>query len=159
MTDLDKPKLTTEERRAAALEKREALKVDFAAAFAEQQVNDLEALVELEAEHGFGRVIKIDIGGWKAGEGAATLVVVRVPRARDAFFKRYEETVTKAKEGTTARLEAAHMLTESCLLYPSKKDQKELYDATFDLAAGIRTHLAIEISKAVQGSAEEEKKD
>jgi thiamine pyrophosphokinase len=32
---------------------------------AEQEATDLEALVELEAEHGFDRILRVNLRGWK----------------------------------------------------------------------------------------------
>lgn len=159
MIDDNKKPPTPAERIAAAQQRRDAIREEHAHAYAEQQATDLEVVAALEDEHGFERVLRIDVGGWKAGEGAATLVVVRIPKSSESVFKRYEQTVSKAKTGTTAGLDAAHMLAEACLLYPSKKNQKDLYDATMELASGIRSNMAFQIAKVVQGNAEEEKKD
>lgn len=149
---------TPAERIAAANAKREALKAAEAAAHAEQQATDIEALVELEEKHGFERVLRIDIGGWKSGEGAATLVVVRIPKTSESVFKRHEQTISKAKEGSTSKLDSAHLLADTCLLYPSRETQKDLYNATMDLAPGLRTNIAAQLVTAAMGQAEEEKK-
>lgn len=155
----DEKKLTPAERIAAVNEKRERLKKTEADAKSEQQATDLEALCELEEEHGFERVLRVDIGGWKPGEGAATLAVVRIPKSSESIFKRFESTVSKSKEGTSANLDALHLLADACLLYPSAKTQPDLHKATFELAPGLRSNLGLQISKTVQGKAEEEKKD
>lgn len=150
--------MTPAERIKAAEAKREALRAAHAEAHAEQQAIDFEALVALEEEHGFERVLRVDIGGWKSGVGAATMVVARIPDRREAFFRRFEQTTAKAKQGTTQSLDAAHLLAEACLIYPSKKDHPELHEATLELAAGVLTNMALQVAKIVQGNAEEEKK-
>lgn len=149
---------TPAERIAAAHAKRAALQAQEKALFDEQQAADLEALVDLEAEHGFDRVLRVDLTGWKPGTGAATMAVVRVPYGSEAYFKRFEQTIAKAKDGSTTRVDAGYTLARACLVYPSEKDAPDLYKATMDLAPGILSHLAHQIVKAVQGQAEEEKK-
>lgn len=149
---------TAADRIAAALAKREALKAAEAAAFAEQQAIDLEALIDIEAEHGFERVVRIDIGGWKPGAGAATMVVARVPTKAEKAVRRYEETVSKAKAGSTTQHDAAVTLAGFCIVYPDKDSAKDLYDATLELAAGVMAHVGVQVMRVVQGNAEEEKK-
>ena len=147
---------TAAERIAAALAKREQLKTSEADARAEQYAVDLEALVDLEGEHGFDRIVRVDVGVWQPGKGAATMVVAKAPRGSEKVFKRFEEKIAKAKkDGSTAVLDAHHELAISCLVYPS---DKKLLDATLDIAPGLLSHVANEIVKAVQGSAEDEKK-
>lgn len=149
------PVKTPEQRKAAALAKRELQKKGEAEAFAVQEADDIERLVELEGEHGFERVLRIDLNGWKPGAGAATLVVARVPFASEKVYKRFEETVSKPK---AENLKAAHALAEACLVYPHRTDDAALYAATLELAPGLLTHVANQIANAVQGRAEEEKK-
>ncbi|MBP9863389.1 MAG: hypothetical protein KBD62_35920 [Kofleriaceae bacterium] len=143
---------TAAERIAAVNERRERLKKEEAAAFAEQQANDLEALADLEATHGFDRVVRIDLNGWKPASGAATMIVVRVPLKSEDYFKRFEDTVSKPKSDN---LKATTQLASACLVYPSDKD---LLAATMELAPGILSNAGLQIIHAVQGRAEEEKK-
>lgn len=150
--------MTPEEIIKGAEARREAIRKAHGEAHLAQQAVDIVALVELEEEHGYERIMRVDIGGWKKGVGAATMVVARIPDRRETFFRRYEQTVAKAKPGTTSALDAAHMLAEACLIYPSKKDHPELHEATMELAAGVLTNLALQVAKIVQGNAEEEKK-
>jgi hypothetical protein len=145
---------TAAERIAAAQAKREAIKASEADAFVEQQATDLEALVELEDEHGFDRVVRIDLTGWRPGVGAATMVVARVPLNSEKVFKRFEDTVSK-KDSKTSTNDAGITLARACLVYPA---DKALLDATMELAPGVLSHLGLQLIKAVQGSAEEEKK-
>ena len=146
------------EKIAAQQARRDANKDAFELAHAEQQFADLERLASLEEEHGFERVQRFDVPAWNPGEGAATMVLARVPRAKEAIVKRFEQTAAKAKDGDGKILEAGHLLARSCIVYPSERDEKELYEATMDLAAAMLSHVGVQIMKLVQGKAEEEKK-
>lgn len=148
-------KVTPAERVAAANERRAALKALEAEAHAEQQASDIERLVDLEEKHGFDRVLRIDLGGWKPGAGAATMLVARVPLASEPAFKRFQDTIAKPK---TDHIEAANTLAATCIVYPHRKDDKDLYEATLELAPGILSAVAAEVVKAAMGHAEEEKK-
>lgn len=150
---------TAEEQLQAIQERREARKAMEKAAYDAQRVLDMTALADLEDELGYERVKAISLSGWRPGEGAATMVVVRLPRKSEAVFKRFEQMLTRAKEGTPAKLEAQTLLAESCLVYPSKKDSPELYNATMELAPGVLSNAAFQIVVAVQGQAEVEGKD
>lgn len=141
-----------------ALERRDLLKADYDKAHKAQYALDFVELVNLEEQHGFGRVMRIDLGGWEKDKGAATLVVVRIPERRESFFKRYEQTVARSKPESTQRLDAAHQLAMACLLYPSKKEHPELHEATLNLADGVLSNIAYQIANVVQGKAEDEKK-
>lgn len=147
--------MTPEERIAAAQARRDALKAAEAAAFAEQQATDLEALVELEAEHGFERIVRVDLTGWKSGSGAATMVVGRVPLKSESFFKRFVDTVAKPNSDN---VKATETLADACVVYPNRKDHPELYAATMELAPGVLASVGLQIVKAAQGRTEEEKK-
>lgn len=149
---------TAAERIASVEARRQKLREGHAAAHAEQLAIDMEALVELEAEHGFDQILRIDLSAWKAGVGAATMVAARVPLASESVFRRFEQTVSKAKSGTSSAHDASQTLARSCLVYPSEKSAPELYAATMELAPGVLSHLALQVVKAVQGNAEEEKK-
>ena len=140
----------------AARAKREALKAMEADAFAEQQATDFERLVELEEEHGFERVKRLDVGCWKPGVGAATMVIVKIPTSSEKVFKRYQDTAAKAKEGTTSRTDAVVTLGASCIVYPERGS--DLYKATIEIAPGIDGHAGAVVISTVQGNAEEEKK-
>lgn len=125
-----------------------------------QQVVDLEALSGLEEEHGFNRVLRIDIEGWKSGAGAATMVVVLLPERRDAKFKRFQQELNKERPESSKRLDAADKLARSCLVYPDAKtdDGKSLLESTLELAPGLLTHVANQIDGWATGKAMEEGK-
>lgn len=148
-------KLTPEQRVAAANERRAALKALEAEAHAEQQATDIERLVDLEEKHGFDRILRIDLGGWKPDAGAATLVAARVPLASEATFRRFQNTIGNPKADHT---EAANTFAAACLVYPHRTNDEQLYKATIELAPGILIAVAAELSKAAMGHAEEEKK-
>lgn len=149
--------MTAAERMAAALARREALRAAEAEAYAEQQAADVEALVELEATHGFERVLRVDLGAWSPGKGAATMIVARVPTGADAIWRRFETKMGAAKKGTGDAQSAGVELATACLVYPEKGSM--LYAGTLDLAPGILGNVALQIVNAVQGNAEKEKKD
>lgn len=149
-------KPTPEERIKAAQERRDAQASVEKAAHTEQFADDMEAIADLEAEHGYGRIRCIHLDGWKPGHGAATLVAARVPLKSESVFKRYESQITKPKADVVSAL---HTLAEACVVYPSRKDAKELYEATMDLAPGVMSMVGQKIVEAVQGRADEEKKD
>ena len=142
------------DRIAAAQARRDALKAAEAEMFAEKFATDLEALAELEAEHGEARVLRIDIGGWKPGAGAATMIVGRVPTKKDSIYKRFVDTVAKQNADN---VKATDTLAAACLVYPAREDA-DLFAATMELAPGALTTLGLQLVKAVQGHAEEEKK-
>ncbi len=147
--------MTPQERIEAAKKRIADQRESHESARLEQHATDLEKLAELEAEHGPDRLVKVGLKSWK--EGAATMVVACVPAKRDTVFRRYEQTISKAKSGTTQHLDSSHLLAESCLVYPSKKNEPELYDATFDLAPGALSHLALLLVKGAQGADDEGK--
>jgi hypothetical protein len=79
--------MTPAERIAAAQAKRAALQAQTEEAYQEQLASDLEALADIEAEHGFDRVARVNLGGWVPDVGLPTLVAVRVPRASEVVYK------------------------------------------------------------------------
>ena len=144
-----------QERRDAIAAKREGQRKTESQAHALQELTDLEAIVELEAGHGYDRVLPVKLNGWKPDEGAATHIAVRVPMRREQTYKRFEAQTSKPKADLPAAL---HLLAESCVVYPDRKAQKELYENTMELAPGILSKAGGLIVKAVEGNADEEKK-
>jgi len=146
------------EKIAAQQARRDANKIAWALAHAEQLALDMERLASLEEEHGFERVQRFDVPAWNPGEGAATMVIARIPRAKEAIVKRFEQTSARAKEGDGKILDAGHVLARSCIVYPNETTERALYDATMELAAAMLSHVGVQVMKLVQGKAEEEKK-
>jgi hypothetical protein len=110
-------------RHEALAAKRDEQRKTEAKAHAQQDIIDREAIADLEAEHGFDRVLPIALLGWKPNAGAATIVAVRVPLKSESIIKRYESQITKPKPDLAAAL---HLLAESCVVYPDRKTQKDL---------------------------------
>lgn len=151
----DKP--TAAERIAAARSKRDALQAVEETARDEQLANDLEAIADLEAEHGFERIIRIQLPGWTPGKGAPTCVAVRVPYAKEQKCKRFIQLINASKEHTRERIEASEQLGESCMVYP--KLGTDEYKAALEIAPLILTHAAAQIVKASQGQVEKREKE
>lgn len=127
-----------------------------------QHVADLEALANLEDEHGYDRLVRVELRGWKADSGAATMAVAKRARASDKLYKRFVDMVRRSKKGERVddnEVErAGNMLAESCLVYPSKDDKAGAYEATLELFPGLLTSVAAAIVTAAMGRAEAEGK-
>lgn len=148
---------TAQERIAAAQKRRADLAKLEAEKKLDQQATDLEAIADLEAEHGNDRVIRIELGAWKPGIGAPTSVAVRVPLASEKLCQRFIEQINRAKEGSKERLNAQDALATECMIYPEKGS--EALKAALEIAPLILSHAALQIVKASQGRAEEEGKE
>ena len=139
----------------AALEERRAkLRDAHQAAQDAQYAIDLEKLVALEEESGFGSVVKVDLRPWP--QGAATMVIARVPRASEHVFKRYQSVAGSDKASGATKREAGETFAKSCVLYPELAS--ELYEATVERAPGVLGHMALQLVNAVQGKETEEGK-
>lgn len=150
---------TLDEQIAEIESKRKAIKDRHEAAFKVQLLADLQALSRLEEEHGFERVLRINIPGWKEDSGAATLFVFRVPLESEKTFKAWEDEVGKAAKGSPKVLNASRNLAKSCMVYPDRDSQHDLWEASIELAAGILAASAGVIAKRAQGEAQEEGKE
>lgn len=149
--------MTPAERIAAAQAKRAALQAQTEEAYQEQLASDLEALADIEAEHGFDRVARVNLGGWVPDVGLPTLVAVRVPRSSEVVYKKFEQQINGHKEGSPQRLTAQHDLGLACLVYPPKTDEAAR-KAVLEYAPGILSAAAFEVVKRAQGNAAEEGK-
>lgn len=148
--------LTAKERILAAQKKRDAVKTSEEEPRDEQLATDLERIADLEAEHGYDRIIRIDLTGWRPGMGAPTLVGVRVPMQSEKKCQRFIDQINRAKEHSKERLTAQDLLGESCMAYP--EPGSDAYKAALEIAPLILSHAAAQIVKASQGQAEEEGK-
>jgi hypothetical protein len=138
--------------------RREARRQAHIEAHETQRLLDLERLDALEEEHGYGRVLKVELGTWRDGSGAATMMVLRLPLASEAVFKRFQQQVSSGKASPASKLEAAEVLARSCVVYPHPKSEADAYNATVEMAPGVLGNLALQIVSAVQGRAEAEGK-
>ena len=144
------------DRIVAAQAKRDAIKLTEDTARQEQFAIDIEAIVELEAEHGYDRIVRIDIGSWKPDMGAPTCVAVRIPLNSEKKFKRFLDQINRAKEHSKEKLEAQGLLARSCFVYPAL-DSAE-FTAALEVGPGLLEHAAYEIIQRSQGKAAEEGK-
>lgn len=162
MSDVEK---TVDEQIADLLEKREIAQKAHDAAHKIQRLKDLHALVELEAEHGMERLIKVDLRGWKIDSGAVTMAVAKRARKSDKLYKRFVDMVRRSKKGEKiddAEVEkAGDMLAQSCLVYPivpEKPGDGGAYESTLELFPGFLTTIAAAVVEAAMGKAQEEGK-
>jgi hypothetical protein len=114
-----------------------------------QLAKDLEALDELEVEHGDGQIVRVDLNFYTPD--LPTMVLARVPRP--AEFKRYQDQCSKKNEG--AIVAATNLLGESCVVYPDK----ETYARVREKHAGVHVVLATRAVNACAGRQAEEGKD
>lgn len=156
-----------EEIEALLAQREESGKVHAAARKAQFR-DDLKALIDLEAEHGRERLAKVDILGWKADCGAATMVIAKRPQKSDRLYKRFTDMSQRARKGDkvdAAEIDrAGELLAESCIVYPvppkkGEKDDESAYAATMELAPGLLIKVAGAIVTSAMGKADEEGKD
>lgn len=152
------PELTLDEQLAEIQKRRAGMQASEDVLKKKQRILDLTAIADLEEEYGTNRVIAFELDGWKSGEGAATMIAVRLPRGKDMLVKRYEQTVSKTKDGDGKHLDAAHQLAVACVVYPDPKDAKAAFEVTVDLAAAVLSNIGISIVKIVQARLDDEKK-
>lgn len=151
--------MTIEEQLAALEERRNKMATQLRTARLEQELVDRTRLVDLEEEHGFSRVLAITYDCWEPGHGAATMLVVELPAARTARYKRMQALINNKDTKTQAKLDAIDQLARSCVLYPSPTgEEASVYEATIELAPGLLGNAARQIIEAVQGAANEEGK-
>jgi len=156
---------TVDEQIAELLERRKAAQEAHDTAHKLQRLKDLEALVELETEHGMERLIKVDLRGWKIDSGAVTLAVAKRARKSDKLYKRFVDMVRRSKKGEKideAEVEkAGDLLAQSCLVYPVVPENGAdggAYEATLELFPGFLTTIAAAVVEAAMGKAQEEGK-
>ena len=148
--------MTPAERIAQAEKRREVREKAYAEARELQHADDLEALDKLEDEHGWGRILRIDLDGWQPGSGAVTLIAAKLPLSSDATFKRFAQQSVGKDKKAQAILDSGDAFGSSCVVYPAP--DSEAYRATIESFAGVLGHVAVQVVKAVQGRAAEEGK-
>lgn len=134
--------------------RRAARRAAHETARAEQEAKDLAELDRLEEQHGWDSVDPIRLERWEAG--AATMVIVRLPRSSESVYKRFQEQASADKANGKKRVETSESLGRSCIVYPEAKS--DLYERTLEIAPGILGHAAHHIVKRVQGRDDEEGK-
>lgn len=133
--------------------RREERKAALAEAYEEQFEKDLFALDALEAEHGFGRVVRMNIKGFVPG--LPTFIVIRSPGGTP-LYKRYTDMVRAAGKNAAAIGAAQEMLGEASIVYPS---EPEMLKALIKEFPGAKISAAIRAVACVELEAQEEKKD
>jgi len=130
---------------------RAARKAALAAQRLEQLATDLQALNDLEIQHGDGKIVRVDIGRYVPG--LPTMVIMRLPKPVE--FKRYTDMIAARGDAPGEQLNPSIMLAESCRLYPAEKEDYERVKAEF---TGLHINAAVALRKACEGSAVEEGK-
>lgn len=160
----DKPK-SLDEQIEELNERRAKGKATHDAAWKAQHLVDLAALADLEDEHGYDRLVRVELRGWKADSGATTMAVAKRARKSDKLYKRFVDMVRRSRKGEKvddAEVErAGNLLAESCLVYPAppaKQGDGGAYESTLELFPGLLTSVAGAIVTAAMGRAEEEGK-
>lgn len=148
--------MTPADRIKEAEKRREAREKAYTEAFELQHADDLEALDKLEEEHGWGRTLRIDLGGWQAGMGAVTMMVAKLPLGSDATFKRFAQQSVGKEKKPQAILDSGDTFGASCVIYP--EPGSDAYKATVEAFPGVLSNVAVQVVKAVQGRAAEEGK-
>lgn len=148
---------TAQERIAAAQKKRDEQRAKERVERDEQEAIDLEAIADLEAEHGEARIVAISIANvWKPGAGAPVRIAALVPTGTSKLAQRWIDQINRSKEHSRDRLTAQDALATECWLYPAKGS--EGHKAALELAPLILGNLAVQIVLASQGLAEAEGK-
>ena len=149
-------KLSAADRIAAANKKREAQSKAEAKEKEEQEATDLEAISELEYEHGFDRIIRIKLSTWKPGIGAPTSIAVRVPLGSEMNCTKFIHRINKSKEGSPEKISAQVDLAKECWVYPPMGSDAQ--KAAAEIAPLIYSNAAYQIIRAAQGQEESEGK-
>jgi hypothetical protein len=100
----------------------------------EQHVADMRAVNKLEAEHGHNRVGVATLKGWTPGCGAATLIAVVVPKRSDHRYQKFQQQILAHRKNPHGTTKAIEELGSNAIGYPHKERDRELYDATLEIA-------------------------
>ena len=139
MATVEEIELARAERRAALEEQRLA-----------QHALDLEALNNLEIEHGESSLVRVKPKRFIPGQ--PTFVVLRL--ANPVEFKRYSDMVNGRGGAAGDTMAAAVALCDVCLLYPSK----DVFRGICQRVATMPIDCAVATLKAGEGVAIEEGK-
>jgi hypothetical protein len=135
-------------------ERRAKRRAELAKVEKEQFEKDLEALDELEIEHGHGT-----IGSAKTAHfvpGLPTRVFFRTPKGPE--YTRYTEQYGRAtdKKSTAGQRDALTLLGKTCWLYPKDDDTKKALAETFP---GLLVSVGLAASKKAEAETEAEGKE
>lgn len=127
-------------RKAAVEKQREA-----------QLVIDLTEVNKLEEEHGDGNVVIVNLA--KFTPGLPSLLALKPPSPPQ--LKRYQDMCSGKGQKKGDPLAAAHLVADTCLLYPDK----DIYEKILEESPGIKAIAGVAAVTRSAGSAEEEGKD
>lgn len=144
----DEKKRTAEEIQEERAKRKEL----HAQAEQEQFATDLEALNDLEIEHGDGTIGAVSV---RFVQGFPTRAFFKTPSSIQ--YKRYVDQVHKAvdKKNTSAQRAAQETLAKSCWVYPKDADAQA---AMLESFPGLLTSIALAAASLAEGRAEEEGK-
>ena len=125
--------------------RRAARKTALEAQRREQLAQDLEALDQLEVEHGDHAVVRVDLQRYEPG--LPTMVVMRLPKPIE--FKRYQD---QCKKDVTA---ATNLIGDVCRLYPDEDTYKRMR-STF---TGVHVMAAVAAINAASAKEQQEGKE
>jgi hypothetical protein len=139
------------DRLKAIEEKREAHKRAVQEKYDAQRAIDLEAVFELECQHGDSNVSTIDI---PHTDGLPTLVAVKCPKPE--YIKRYRDTVKPKRDGSPGgdAVEAAETIASVCVVYPDPAT----YESVRAARGGVHVQAGLAALKLASGKAADEGK-
>ena len=144
-----------EKRLAAAKKRRAEAQAAFNTGREDQLATDLEAITDLEIEHGDSHISAVDL---PYNPGLPMKAAVRRPNK--AEIKRYRKQTEPRKDGKQPDFTAAHeMIGEACCVYPDPEKQKELFEALCEAMPAIKGQLGIVAIQMSVGVEEDAKKD
>jgi hypothetical protein len=120
----------------------------------EQKATDLEAISELEIEHGDTNISTLEC---PYTPGLPVMLAVRTPKP--AEMKRYRDGCKPDKNGRSDALGPAILLAEICRVYPPRdEDGTALYARVCEARPGVNVQLGVLAVKLAAGKAEDEGK-
>jgi hypothetical protein len=140
-----------EQMRGKLLEEAEEQREEEHLLYLEQEIDDRKRQRELEREHGYNRVLAVPFSAWKPGVGAATRFVVLLPDARTRQFKIMQRAIARLKDDREEQVEEVERLARNCVRYPHPERDRQMFEATANLAPGIMGNLAKQIIEKVAG--------
>ncbi len=102
--------------------------------YEEQKTADLRRINELEAEHGQNRVGVAELNRWTPGKGAVTRIAVTVPLRSEHRYQKFQQQIIAHRKNPSGTTKAIEELGRNCIAYPHPERDKELYDATLEIA-------------------------
>ncbi len=138
--------------------RRAARKADLQAQADAQRATDMQALDDLEVEHGDTNVCRVDV---PYTPGLPTMAVARLPKGIE--LKRYRSAlkVDGQKVDVAAANEAAALLGKTVVVYPDPKTEegKAMFSLMCEARPDLASQLGSRATKLASGKAEAEGND